>query len=391
MIERLEQLEQRSNKAFERFDAPGATDALWNARAARAWRGARGRLRRRILWRRASRGGYGAVERTVVPGGVVADVDAAAARVDAYDMEAVDRGITGWQESVRVVVEAHVERGTGVLGPAAARAAAACCPEDCRRRRRAPRPRAPTSRGGHGLCLPATGQCACFPNGGYTGAACGECAAGFARSRGLCVKQRRRAAPAPPAAAPANATAAGGDASLDAADPSAAALRALVGVAAAVLCLCAFGTTCGGCGRLVSRVLRAKEDAREDAEDELGGDEELGKGLFTRAPTAFRISGIMISRGTSPRRKARDAFPPAPVFEFRRARAVQGGFIEEALGTAQGKWRAYVVDPNGARRAGATEISSPAPRRRRRRRIPTTARADSFAGEDANGFFFPKR
>ena len=40
-----------------------------------------------------------------------------------------------------------------------------------------------------------------------------------------------------------------------------------------------------------------------------------------------------------------------PVFEFRRAPAVQGGFIEEALGTAQGRWRSYVVDPSGARRA----------------------------------------
>jgi hypothetical protein len=39
------------------------------------------------------------------------------------------------------------------------------------------------------------------------------------------------------------------------------------------------------------------------------------------------------------------------VFEFRRAPAVQGGFIEEALGTAQGRWRSYVVDPSGARRA----------------------------------------
>ena len=155
-----------------------------HARAARAWR-ARAGVCGDGFCEAGESCGYGAVERTVVPGGVVADVDAAAARVDAYDMEAVDRGITGWQESVRVVVEAHVERGTGVLGPALARAAAACCPEDC------PAPAACAAPegsdepcGGHGLCLPATGQCACFPNGGYTGAACGECAAGFARSRG---------------------------------------------------------------------------------------------------------------------------------------------------------------------------------------------------------------
>ena len=388
VIERLEQLEQRSNKAFERSDAPGATDALWNTRARRVLGAARAGVCGDGFCEAGESCGYGAVERTVVPGGVVADVDAAAARVDAYDMEAVDRGITGWQESVRVVVEAHVERGTGVLGPALARAAAACCPEDCPAPAACPAPEGSDEPcGGHGLCLPATGQCACFPNGGYTGAACGECAAGFARSRGLCVKQRRRAAPAPPAPPPANATAAGGDASLDAADPSAAALRALVGVAAAVLCLCAFVTTCGGCGRLASRVLRAKEDA-EDAEDELGGDEELGKGSFHARADRLSRFGNHDQSGTSPRRKARDAFPPAPVFEFRRARAVQGGFIEEALGTAQGKWRAYVVDPSGARRAVRDGDFLSGAEEEEEEEDSDDPRADSFAGEDANGFFF---
>jgi hypothetical protein len=353
VLERLTQLEARSNRAFPSADVLGATDALWNTRARRVLGAARAGACGDGFCEALESCGYGPVERTVVPGGVVADVDAVAARIDAYDQSAVVKGITGWQESVRVVAEAHGERGTGVLGPALARAAATCCPEDCPAPVACPAPEGSDAPcGGHGLCLPATGQCACFPNGGYTGAACGECAAGFERSRGLCVKQRRRAAPSPPSPPPMNATAAaeGDD---DAADPSAAALRALAGVAAAAVSLCAFGLLCGGCGRLASRVACAEK--REDAEDVGAGfDEELGKKDERSSSFASdRFFGDHLNEpfGDGTRSPPPRKLPPVPVFEFRRAPAVQGGFIEEALGTAQGRWRSYVVDPSGARRA----------------------------------------
>ena len=352
ILERLEQLDARSNRAFESADAPGATDALWNTRARRVLGVARAGACGDGFCERHESCGYGAVERTVVPGGVVADVDAAAARVDAYDQAAVARGITGWQESVRAVAEAHNERGTGLIGPALARAAAACCPEDCPAPAACPAPEGSDEPcGGHGMCLPATGQCVCFPNGGYTGAACGECAAGFSRSRGVCVKRRRRAAPPAPAPPPPNATAAAGS-DAPRRDPGAEAARALAGVAAAAASLCVFGTVCGGCGRLASRVLgRAKRSSPpEDEDDELDGDElgldeELGKKSF---PSDRRFFFGGAGKTPSPPKRL---FPPAPVFEFRRAPTVQGGFIEEALGTAQGRWRSYVVDPSGARRA----------------------------------------
>ena len=357
VLERFEQLEARSNRAFTSADAVGATDALWNTRARRVLGAARAGACGDGFCEALESCGYGPVERTVVPGGVVADVDAVAARIDAYDQSAVVKGITGWQESVRVVAEAHGERGTGVLGPALARAAATCCPEDCPAPVACPAPLGSDAPcGGHGLCLPATGQCACFPDGGYTGAACGECAAGFERSRGLCVKQRRRAAPSPPSPPPANATAAAEGDDDDAADPSAAALRALAGVAAAAVSLCAFGLLCGGCGRLVSRVACAKK--REDAEDALGFDEELGKTDASSSRASDRLFGKkfgerlnVVPRGDGTYSPPPRKLPPVPVFEFRRAPAVQGGFIEEALGTAQGRWRSYVVDPSGARRA----------------------------------------
>ena len=387
VIERLEQLEQRSNKAFERSDAPGATDALWNTRARRVLGAARAgvcgdgfceaggvvRLRRRRTHRRSRR--------------VVADVDASRRARDAYDMEAVDRGITGWQESVRVVVEAHVERGTGVLGPALARAAAACCPEDCpapvacaapealRRAVRGPR------------AVPARHRAVrVLPERGVHGRGVRRVRGGVRALAGaLREAETARVLPSP-AAAPANATAAGGDASLDAADPSAAALRALVGVAAAVLCLCAFGTTCGGCGRLVSRVLRAKEDA-EDAEDELGGDEELGKGSFHARADRLSHFGNHDQSGTSPRRKARDAFPPAPVFEFRRARGagrVHRGGARHGAGemarVRRGPERRARAVRDGDFLSGAEEEEE--------EEDSDDPRADSFAGEDANGFFF---
>ena len=76
------------------------------------------------------------------------------------------------------------------------------------------------------------------------------------------------------------------------------------------------------------------------------------------------------------------------MFEFRRARAVQGGFIEEALGTAQGKWRAYVVDPSGARRAVRDGDFLSGAEEEEEEEDSDDPRADSFAGEDANGFFF---
>ena len=158
ILERLEQLDARSNRAFESADAPGATDALWNTRARRVLGVARAGACGDGFCERHESCGYGAVERTVVPGGVVADVDAAAARVDAYDQAAVARGITGWQESVRAVAEAHNERGTGLIGPALARAAAACCPEDCPAPAACPAPEGSDEPcGGHGMCLPATG------------------------------------------------------------------------------------------------------------------------------------------------------------------------------------------------------------------------------------------
>ena len=385
-LERLERLDARSNRAFERADAPGATDALWNTRARRVLGLARAGVCGDGFCEALESCGYGAVERTVVPGGVVADIDATAARVDAYEQRAIERGITGWQESLRVVVEAHNERGTGVLGPALARAAAACCPEDCPAPAACPAPEGSDEPcGGHGLCLPATGQCVCFPNGGYTGVACGECAAGFTRSRGFCVKRRRRAAPAPPTPPPANTTAAAGGDAPDAADPSAAALHALAGVVAAVASVCLFGTICGGCGRLASRVLRAKK--REEEDDELGLDgldgldEELGKASFPfPSDRAFGAAGET-RLSSSPKR------PSAPVFEFRRAPAVQGGFIEEALGTAQGRWRSYVVDPSGARRAVRDEDirgASPGSEKEEEEK----EEAAGFETPRASGFFF---
>ena len=167
VLERLTQLEARSNRAFTSADVLGATDALWNTRARRVLGAARAGACGDGFCEALESCGYGPVERTVVPGGVVADVDAVAARIDAYDQSAVVKGITGWQESVRVVAEAHGERGTGVLGPALARAAATCCPEDCPAPVACPAPEGSDAPcGGTGCVCPPPGSARAFRTGG---------------------------------------------------------------------------------------------------------------------------------------------------------------------------------------------------------------------------------
>lgn len=332
VLEKLAQLEARNNRAFVSITDSGATDLLWNTRARRVLGMAHAGVCGDGVCDALESCGYGDVERTVVPGGIMSDTSETAARIEAYDASAITLGITGWQASVAEVSTQHTTYGQGVLGPALSLAAATCCATDCPVPVACPSPEGSTIPcGGNGRCLPSTGACVCFKNGGYTGVACGECAAGYFLSRGKCVPRRMLEAPSPPSPP----TVTTNDMSVVIEDDSdtpvsEAAVRALIGVAVVVIALCVAGSVCGALSRLVSSVWKEKEENLDDDDDIYLA--KFGAQIRTDPELGFE--------------------PPPPVFKFMRTPTVQGGFIEEDLGTAQGRWVAYYVDnETGKRRA----------------------------------------
>ena len=190
VLDLVEQLGRRGGRAFD--EQGNASDAMWVTRASRV-----------LGVARAGACGNGAcefgetcglvAERTVVPAAMRAAEDAVAARI---------RGYGTWTESLdaaKAAVDAYVD----LPGPAVAAAATACCPEDCPfRLKPCPAPEGSVEPcGGRGRCLPAVGQCDCFPGRGWTGVACDECAEGYyANPRGECVKRLAPPAPPPPRA-----------------------------------------------------------------------------------------------------------------------------------------------------------------------------------------------
>ena len=179
VLDLVEQLGRRGGRAFD--EQGNASDAMWVTRASRV-----------LGVARAGACGNGAcefgetcglvAERTVVPAAMRAAEDAVAARI---------RGYGTWTESLDAA-KAAVDACVDLPGPAVAAAATACCPEDCPfRLKPCPAPEGSVEPcGGRGRCLPAVGQCDCFPGRGWTGVACDECAEGYyANPRGECVKR----------------------------------------------------------------------------------------------------------------------------------------------------------------------------------------------------------
>ena len=287
------------------------------------------------------------------------------------------------------MVEAHVERGTGVLGriAALARAARRAAPRTARHRRRAPRSRGLRRAVRGPRAVPARGWAVrVLPERGVHGRGVRRARGGVRALAGALREARRRAAPRAAAARRKRRRRA---ATLLWTPTRARRLcaRSRASPPPCSACARSLHRRGGGCGRRRGRASSARR-GRGGRGGRARRRRRARAGSFHARADRLSRFGNHDQSGTSPRRKARDAFPPAPVFEFRRARAVQGGFIEEALGTAQGKWRAYVVDPSGARRAVRDGDFLSGAEEEEEEEDSDDPRADSFAGEDANGFFF---
>ena len=190
LLDLVDQLGRRGGRAFD--EQGNASDAMWATRASRVLGVARAGACGNGVCEFGETCGLVA-ERTVAPAAMRAAEDAVAARTRAYGT---------WTESLNAAIAA-ADENVDLPGPAVAAAATACCPEDCPfQLKPCPAPEGSVEPcGGRGRCLPAVGQCDCFPGRGWTGVACDECAEGYyANPRGECVKRLAPPAPPPPRA-----------------------------------------------------------------------------------------------------------------------------------------------------------------------------------------------